>query len=455
MLGIVVALAVMTDVALRLDGPGLVTSGALVTAVVLLALGGRLARVLPRLAVAMVVVMAVLLSVRASVWTTWILVAAATTLVVMTAAGGFEPGRRRPWLDVTAGGCDALRDVPAWFERGWRDASVHRTGKLTVWARSAAGGVVVAAVLVSLLASGDVAFGWLVSGFDAGAVLGHTVLVGLLVVPAAALAVLAQRHTDAARFGARTYRTEARVALWVVAVVLVLWCGLQVAVIIGGAERVLASQGLTAAEYARQGFFQLVAVAAVSLAVLNISHRLGSDGMVADESQRAPAFIIGVALGVLIIVSYSRLGFYIGSFGLTMLRLAVATFLAWLALMTVLSVVRSSRSETPRPWLAIAATLTAAGFAIAFAAINPEARVAAVNLGRATDEQPVDVGYLVSFLGPDAKPTVAAAVAADGPMTDRLAAWLCSDVDGTFGYGPLGWNRSVAAAAEACPLPGG
>jgi hypothetical protein len=47
----------------------------------------------------------------------------------------------------------------------------------------------------------------------------------------------------------------------------------QFAVFFGGQEHLLRTAGLTAAEHARQGFFQLLAVAAMTLALVAVAVR--------------------------------------------------------------------------------------------------------------------------------------------------------------------------------------
>ncbi len=219
----------------------------------------------------------------------------------------------------------------------------------------------------------------------------------------------------------------------------------------GGARHVIEGQGLTVAEYARQGFFQLVAVAALSLAVLNVTHRF-LDHLPGRFARRGPAAVIGAALMVLVVATFARLAYYMDAYGLTMLRLAVATFLGWLALMTVLSVARSLGVAPGRSWLQSATVLSAAAVAVAYAWANPAAIVARANLARITDRspaataRPLDVPYLFR-LGPDARGPIADFDwSAVGGRPDSVARWLCADGEPTAGYGILGWNHARAAA---------
>ena len=102
-----------------------------------------------------------------------------------------------------------------------------------------------------------------------------------MLVPLTALLVLThEAKPEPAQADDRTpsRQLEGRAAMWPVAAVLGVWCVVQLVVVGGGAESVLKAENITPAEYARRGFFQLVAAAALSLAVLNGAHRLARSG---------------------------------------------------------------------------------------------------------------------------------------------------------------------------------
>ena len=98
-----------------------------------------------------------------------------------------------------------------------------------------------------------------------------------------------------------------------------------------GGRHVIETAGLTYAEYARTGFFQLLAVAALTLVVL-----LGLRVLADLDDQRARwRFLVlattAVALTLVIVgVALSRLSLYEHAFGLTMLRLYSQVFALWI-----------------------------------------------------------------------------------------------------------------------------
>lgn len=448
----IVVLAVLTNFSLRLSGPGLVVTLLGIATVGLLGSHGRLDSRLQRLAAALIVGLSILFSIRTSAWVTSFGLLAIGALLGLVATNSLSFGSHRPWVEAARSIGFSMSDTGPWLRSGWRVLSIGSNGNLGKWARSLIAGLITTSVLVALLVSADPAFGWLVSIVDIGSWLDHVLFTAVFVLPATVLALVSSRDDEGLGDSSelrRRCQAESRVAIWCVAVTLTVWCGLQIAVISGGAESVLAGEGITPAEYARQGFFQLVAVAAVSLSVLNISYRLGRDASGGDVAHRLPAFIIGSALSVLIIVTYSRLGFYVGTYGMTMLRLSVATFLAWLSLMTILSVVRSLGFNEARNWLSPTAVLSAAALTLGFGLVNPEAWVATINLERASAAQPVDGRYFSRELSDDAKPVVAAFDwESIGGRSGRIDRWLCRQEPTRYGW--LGWNLSTWDEPETC-----
>jgi MFS family permease len=218
----------------------------------------------------------------------------------------------------------------------------------------------------------------------------------------------------------------------------------QVAAIVGGADYVRSSTGLTYAEYARSGFFQLLAAAALALAVLWIVDHLTRQ--VAPSSRRRVArFGLGVVVLTISIVAISmhRLALYEQEFGLTMLRLFTTVFAAWLAVVFVVAAVHLVRR---RGSLLMSIAVSAFIGLLAMNAANPEAVVARRNLHRFGGTEQLDVAYLVNNLGPDA-----AAVLYDHPTTRAV---LCSrpapDADPWLTLN-VGRRRAAAAHTRTCP----
>lgn len=175
----------------------------------------------------------------------------------------------------------------------------------------------------------------------------------------------------------------------------------QLAVLFGGQEHVLGTDGLTYAEYARQGFFQLVAVVALTLALIGLVVARVS---FADARERLVARatllpLCGLAF-VVLASAWRRLGLYESMYGLTRLRLLVHAAIVGLGLL--LALVCMALVTWRGDWLPRAAAAVAAVTLLGLNVANPDALIArrAVSTGR------VDAAYL-STLSADAAPALA------------------------------------------------
>ena len=183
-----------------------------------------------------------------------------------------------------------------------------------------------------------------------------------------------------------------------------LFVAIQLRWLFGGAELVEQVAGLSYAEYARSGFFQMVAASCLALPVL-----YGADAMMAGAEPRAVTRVrtMGrvqlVLMGVVLVSALNRMSLYIGVFGLTEDRLVCLAIIAWLAIVATwfaLTVLRGRRERFT--WGAVSA-----GFTIlaALNAVNPDALIARVNTARAAEGHPVDAAYLKG-LSADAVPVL-------------------------------------------------
>jgi hypothetical protein len=141
--------------------------------------------------------------------------------------------------------------------------------------------------------------------------------------------------------------------LYGVMLLLVLFLAIQARTLFGGAAYVELTSGLTYAQYAREGFVGLAAVAGIVLALLVLGAWLvaDSDGRDASRFRASGWTLVGLVL-VMLASSAHRLMLYMSFFGLTDARLyaaaftvAVAAALAWAGF----TVLRGRRSRTPRP----------------------------------------------------------------------------------------------------------
>jgi hypothetical protein len=178
----------------------------------------------------------------------------------------------------------------------------------------------------------------------------------------------------------------------------------QLAVLFGGHEHVLKTTGLTYAEYARSGFWQLLGAAGLTLFVI------GAAVLVAETPRRSQRLLLRAVLGLLgaltivvLVSALRRLLLYEDAFGLTRLRLLAEAVALWLgglfALVGAAGLVPFVRRHLSR--IAVAGTGAAL---LAFSLADPDRLVAAHNVARWQNSGRLDVPYLQE-LGADAAPS--------------------------------------------------
>ena len=183
---------------------------------------------------------------------------------------------------------------------------------------------------------------------------------------------------------------------------------IQVRYLFGGAARVAATAGLTYAEYARRGFFELVTVTALALPLLLIAHwLLRAETRAHRRLFKALAGIMVALLFVVVASALQRMYLYQQEFGLTELRLYTTIFMVWIStvlLWFVLTVLRARRDR-----FAFGALL--AGFAaiLAINVLNPDALIASTNIDRMEAGKRFDAYYLTT-LSADAAPVLVEAL---------------------------------------------
>jgi len=196
--------------------------------------------------------------------------------------------------------------------------------------------------------------------------------------------------------------TEALVLLLSIATLYAAFAVVQLVSAMGGADIILEQQGLTSAEYARSGFFQLLWVAGLTLGLLGVVRMIVVErtGGV-DNAIRASGALVALLTLIIVAAAIVRLGFYTDSFGQTTLRWYSNAF-AWM-LGALFLVVAAGHLRQLEARLPIAALAIVALSLFAVNVLNPEARVAHHNLNRSGELVPLDASYL-TLLSADAWP---------------------------------------------------
>ncbi len=204
------------------------------------------------------------------------------------------------------------------------------------------------------------------------------------------------------------------------------------------------------AQYARQGFFELVFAAACVLSLI-----LSVDWIVARRVRTLDLLHLGLIVQTLVMTwsALVRMLAYTAEFGLSELRVYTTAFMAWIAVLMVLAAVTVLRSR--RDSFAFGAFVTGLVAIVALVALNPDGFIAQTNLARSDSEHAVDVAYL-GTLSADAVPAMAAAVDAAAPDTrqalvaslESIRAELQTRAD-TWGW--RSWSFAHHRALESIP----
>jgi len=176
----------------------------------------------------------------------------------------------------------------------------------------------------------------------------------------------------------------------------------------GGAALVEVTPGLTYAEYARRGFFELLAVAVLVLPLLLAAHWLLRKEQSAHERIfRALAGAQILLLFVIMISAFQRMRLYQQEYGLTEQRLYPTAFMGWLAVVFVWFVLTVLRGRRER----FACGALVAGYLLIAALhfLNPDAFIARTNSVRVKAGRSFDARY-ATWLSADAAPELVSAL---------------------------------------------
>lgn len=182
----------------------------------------------------------------------------------------------------------------------------------------------------------------------------------------------------------------------------------QLRYLFGGAALVHVTAGLTYAQYARRGFFELVTVAALVLPLLLGAHWLLNKA----EAQAKRIFRLraGAQLLLLLVVMVSavqRMRLYQNEYGLTELRLYTTAFMGWLAVVFLWFAATVLRGYRER----FVFGALVAGFLLlaALHVLNPDTLIVRTNVALAQAGRRFDASYAAS-LSADAVPALVASL---------------------------------------------
>lgn len=232
----------------------------------------------------------------------------------------------------------AFRGLAALFREG--GPAVKKSGAVLIGLAVA---LPVLCVMIPLLMSADAAFSGLVGllpDLDIGE------LVATVIFGAGAFCILytqgtALRHkpkAEAAQPGTRRTVSHLTVntVLGAVCALYVVYLFSQLAYFVGGFSGILPEE-FTLAQYARRGFFEMAWLCAIDLGIIALAV-----GLVTKREGKAPlatrllCLFIGLVTVFFVVTASAKMGMYIGSYGLTRLRVLTEVIMVFLGVATVM-----------------------------------------------------------------------------------------------------------------------
>ncbi|MFJ8751400.1 DUF4153 domain-containing protein [Streptomyces sp. NPDC102441] len=335
-------------------------------------------------------------------------------VVSALALGSLALHGSRSWPGVLLGSLGLLPSVAAgvrWGWRGVRERADDSRGRVRTVVRSTAVAVVLLVVFGALFASADAAVADLLGSLTPDVSVGDSpwrvflFLLGLVGALAAAYSAAAPVRWDGitVRPGKARKRAEWALPLIVLNLLFAAFITLQLVVLLGGYDKVLDETGLLPAEYARQGFWQLLWATLLTLLVIALALRWAPRGGPRDRTLvRSVLGALCVLTLVVVASALRRMDLYVDAFGLTRLRISVAAVELWLGVVLVLILVAGVFGARLLPR---AIAVSAAAGVLAFGLISPDGLIARQNVDRYDSHETIDIEYLKG-LSADAVPAL-------------------------------------------------
>lgn len=170
-----------------------------------------------------------------------------------------------------------------------------------------------------------------------------------------------------------------------------------------GGEANITAQGYTYAEYARQGFFELLAVSGITIVLVIVIDSITNH--TTHKPYITALLVVLIALtGVILIAAWRRLNLYEDAYGFTRIRVMSKFFMVWLAILLGILLLAILRHQHTLFWLGGIGVMIA--YVLTLNVVNLDAYIAAHNIERFADTGKIDIIHLVN-LSDDAIPTIA------------------------------------------------
>ena len=261
--------------------------------------------------------------------------------------------------------------------------------------------VPILAVMVLLLISADAAFAGLMEQlpeFDFGELL-VTVLLGGGMGCVLFTRAVALRHEICAPLPERQRKglhpLTVNTVLIGVCCVYVVYLLSQLAYFVGGFAGIL-PQGYTMAQYARRGFFEMGWLCAINLSIIALAVASVRNAGKTPLLSRILCLFIGIVTLFFVVTASAKMAMYIGSYGLTRLRVLTEVIMVFLGLATATVCVWLFAPKMPYMKVIVILALVL-GAAVIWADVDTIVAAYNVSAYQSGSLKTVDVGYLTTL----------------------------------------------------------
>jgi hypothetical protein len=248
---------------------------------------------------------------------------------------------------------------------------------------------------------------------------------------------------------------ESTIVLGSIVLLFAVFVLIQFAYFFGGQANI-GVEGLTYAQYARRGFFEMVAVSGMTLGIaLALDHVT-----IRQEGRETILFralsVVLVALTTIMLISASqRMWLYEEAFGFTQLRVYVHLAILWLGVLFGVFVVALFRLK--RHVFSFGVLLVIVGYLVSLNLLNVDHYIAERNVARYHDGYDLDIAFL-NILSADAVPVILPLYAESEPgstVNQWAGQWLARqlmNLDRAYEYSTSVFSRNLARDAAYAQL---
>ncbi len=204
---------------------------------------------------------------------------------------------------------------------------------------------------------------------------------------------------------------------------------IQLAYLFGGQANI-SVEGFTYSQYARRGFFELVAVSVLTLGlVLLLDWVTVREGKTENRVFRALSVIIIVLTVIMLVSASRRMWLYEEVYGFTHLRVYTHVFMVWLGIL--LGVFLLSLFRLRRNIFSLGVILVTIGYLGTLNLMNIDLYIADRNIERYEQGQKLDTDFLIT-LSVDATPAMVALYqekSSNSAIQEEIGQWLAWQLD--------------------------